>query len=667
MMGRLLYGMLFTVALPALLVLWAWRLEPALTLPAVHYPWIGGALVALGLALMGAGVGALWVHGGGLPMNAFPPSRLVERGIYRYLSQPIYIGFVTACAGISVAVGSRAGLWVVTPLAAAGGAALVLGYERHDLRRRFGALPRPLIRLPSAGPGVPEAWERVSVYLLVFLPWLVAYEAVGHVQPHDVVENFFGFERHWPVLLWTEVVYALTYPFVILAPLAAGTRDVLRRFALAGVVATVVGSLAYVALPLIAPPRLFEGAGLLAELQWLERSEEMNGYAACPSFHVAWAFLAAWVYAQRWPHWGWTAWLTAAAIAASCVTTGMHALVDIPAGLVLFGLAFWVPALWAWLLRATERVANSWREWHWGPARIINHGVYAGLGALVGVAGVGMLAGRENVGAVVVVALGALVGACLWGQLVVGSPLLLRPFGYYGGVLGAAAGVAAAVALGTDLWVIAAALAVMAPWVQLTGRCRCLVQGCCHGAPTGQEWGIRYERPESRVCRIAHLQGVHVHPTPLYSMLGNIAIGIVLGRMWSAGAPLPLIVGLYLVLAGLARFVEESYRGEPQTPIVCGLRLYQWFALLSAGAGAAVMSLRTVSRCASTRSELDGAERSGAHGVGMLVRDGSGLPGVNPAVLAPGVKGPGPDLAAAPGDRSRPAMRRFYGIFLAEK
>jgi prolipoprotein diacylglyceryltransferase len=135
----------------------------------------------------------------------------------------------------------------------------------------------------------------------------------------------------------------------------------------------------------------------------------------------------------------------------------------------------------------------------------------------------------------------------------------------------------------------------MAPWVQLLGRFRCLVQGCCHGAPTEKEWGIRYTRPESRVYRIAHLQGVPVHPTPLYSMLGNVAIGIVVGRLWGAGAPLPLIVGLYLVLAGLARFVEESYRGEPQTPVVGGLRLYQWFALLSVVAGATVMALRTTS------------------------------------------------------------------------
>jgi len=94
---------------------------------------------------------------------------------------------------------------------------------------------------------------------------------------------------------------------------------------------------------------------------------------------------------------------------------------------------------------------------------------------------------------------------------------------------------------------------------------------------------------------IAHLDGVPVHPTPLYSMLGNVVIGIVLGLLWAAGAPLPMIAGLYLVLAGLARFVEEAYRGEPATPIMAGLRLYQWFALLSVVIGAIVMSFHSIS------------------------------------------------------------------------
>jgi hypothetical protein len=43
---------------------------------------------------------------------------------------------------------------------------------------------------------------------------------------------------------------------------------------------------------------------------------------------------------------------------------------------------------------------------------------------------------------------------------------------------------------------------------------------------------------------------------------------------------------MYLILTGLGRFVEEALRGEPQTPIVGGLRLYQWIAILSVVVGA---------------------------------------------------------------------------------
>jgi hypothetical protein len=39
------------------------------------------------------------------------------------------------------------------------------------------------------------------------------------------------------------------------------------------------------------------------------------------------------------------------------------------------------------------------------------------------------------------------------------------------------------------------------------------------------------------------------------------------------------IVGTYLILSSLARFVEEAFRGEPQTPVYSGLKIYQWLAI----------------------------------------------------------------------------------------
>ena len=66
--------------------------------------------------------------------------------------------------------------------------------------------------------------------------------------------------------------------------------------------------------------------------------------------------------------------------------------------------------------------------------------------------------------------------------------------------------------------------------------------------------------------------------------------------MWSLGASEGLIIGVYLILAGLGRFVEEAYRGEPQTPVPWGLRLYQWLSivLLTVGIGVTVIAPTSV-------------------------------------------------------------------------
>ena len=55
--------------------------------------------------------------------------------------------------------------------------------------------------------------------------------------------------------------------------------------------------------------------------------------------------------------------------------------------------------------------------------------------------------------------------------------------------------------------------------------------------------------------------------------------------------PAPFVAGMFLVLNGLARFVEEAYRGETQTPVAQGLRLYQWIALAGVIVGAALTTL----------------------------------------------------------------------------
>jgi prolipoprotein diacylglyceryltransferase len=106
--------------------------------------------------------------------------------------------------------------------------------------------------------------------------------------------------------------------------------------------------------------------------------------------------------------------------------------------------------------------------------------------------------------------------------------------------------------------------------------------------PSGPVIGICYTHPRSRVGRVPGLRGVPVHATPLYSFLWNVLTAVAVGRLYLLQVNAALIGGIYLMLSGLGRFVEEAYRGEPQTPIVGGLRLYQWFAIATILAGAVV-------------------------------------------------------------------------------
>ncbi len=135
---KLLYGALFTVALPILLVVWAIKTHDLVDLPVIHsLPWGIGA-VGLGALLMALGMASLWFVGGGLPMNAFPPPRYVSGGIYGLFSHPIYLGFSLACVGTAIAAGSASGLWLVSTTVILASASLVLGYELPDLQARFG-------------------------------------------------------------------------------------------------------------------------------------------------------------------------------------------------------------------------------------------------------------------------------------------------------------------------------------------------------------------------------------------------------------------------------------------------------------------------------------------------------------------------------------------------
>jgi prolipoprotein diacylglyceryltransferase len=563
-------------------------------------------------------------------MNAFPPPRRVTLGVYAVSSHPIYVGFTAGVAGVAIATRSASGLWLVTPVVALAAASLLWGYELRDLAARFGTnRSRPWVSLPAAGAEAPTLRDRVSVYLTLLLPWGILCETmVLSSVPRDPVETYLPFERSRPVVEASYAFYASAYCVVLALPWVLSCAGALRRFVIRGLVAgALVFPIVWFA-PLAAITDVFVPVSLLGQAVVLERRLDSAG-GALPSFHVIFSGLAAASLGRRFPRARAAWWVWAALVSLACMSVGVDSVLDVAAGAAICWLALRHERAWALLSGASEWLANSWREWRFGAVRIISHAAYGGLSSAVGMAiVVGVLGSRAATPALIAAGAG-LLGAAAWAQWIEGSPALLRPFGFYGGLLGTVLGCLVAPLFGVATWELIAAYALAGPFVQALGRLRCLVQGCCHGAPAPAWLGIAYHHPRSRVVRLSPWAGQPVHPTPLYSILGNGLIALILVRLWSLHVPLTFVAGTYLVLSGLARFVEEAYRGEAQTPIGRGLRLYQWIAASSVVVGAALTTLPTPLLTQPPNPSLAALWAATAIGVTMAIALGVDFPGSN--------------------------------------
>ena len=253
------------------------------------------------------------------------------------------------------------------------------------------------------------------------------------------------------------------------------------------------------------------------------------------------------------------------------------------ASILITFLALNYHSIWVWLQRLSEWVANSRKDLLFlnGNFRIINHSIYTGLSGAIGVA-IGSYILGNNLAVLILVVCG-LVGGAVFAQVMWGNSQLLRPFGYWGTIIGVIIGIALVYLLfNIPLSKIAMAGVLSAPFVQAVGRLRCLTQGCCHGVITNKLLGIRVWQSQSRVVVLSKLKGKYIHITQLYSILFNLLLGFLLWTLWfSHSINSSIIIGLYLILTGIERFTEDAYRGEKQTRIVKGLKEPQWEAIVA--------------------------------------------------------------------------------------
>ncbi|MDR3723693.1 MAG: prolipoprotein diacylglyceryl transferase [Terracidiphilus sp.] len=198
----------------------------------------------------------------------------------------------------------------------------------------------------------------------------------------------------------------------------------------------------------------------------------------------------------------------------------------------------------------------------------------------------------DAVGMVAITVVMGIIGAKLWH--VIDTPIEFREqgwrvlwdsagFAWFGGL---ALGIAALVFQGW--WAKVGAVRILdlaAPSAAVgygIGRIGCFLSGDgCYGLPTSLPWGIAFPNG-------IEPSFVPVHPTPLYELGAGLLIGAWL--WWRGGKPhgTGAIVGQYLVLSGIARFLVEFIRRNPK--VLYGLSNAQLASLGSVVAGVVLIA-----------------------------------------------------------------------------
>lgn len=589
-LGKIIYGCLFVVVLPYLLILWAGATDNLVQIPVPDYPYIGLLNVGIGLYFIFSGMFSLWYYGEGLPMNAYPPDKFVSKGVYSFTSHPIYLGSILVSFGLSIWVKSSSGFWLVSPLFLFMIVAYVLGFEKEKTEKLFGVQTfKPFLSLAEGNSQSTNLKSKLATFILIFIPWLILYEAFVFIgNPMVAISTNTILDEYIPLIDFTIIAYSSVYIFTLLVPFILKTNEQLRNFTIDAWLSMIIVFSIYFCLPFVVEQREFSFSSCWTELIKLERSMD-SAAAAFPSYHVMWALLSAKYYTQILSTLKTAFFFIATLISMSCLTTGNHTILDVLAGLAVYFIIEYRIALWFAAKNKAEKIANTWIEWRYRNVRFIHHGIYAGLASLIGAFLISSFLHDFRFITTMSLTLSAILGAALWAQFIEGSPKLQRPYSFYGSIVGTGFAV---ITLGVytplEASILAGALVMAAPWVQMIGRLRCLVQGCCHGCQTSPKMGIQFHHPMSRVNKISELSGRFLHPTQLYSMIANFITGVFLIRFYFLEMPINFLVGFYFIANGLFRFVEESLRGEAQTPYWLRMRIYQCFALLSIFIGALI-------------------------------------------------------------------------------
>ncbi len=184
---------------------------------------------------------------------------------------------------------------------------------------------------------------------------------------------------------------------------------------------------------------------------------------------------------------------------------------------------------------------------------------------------------------------GGIVGARIYYLIDHFHELLSNPLGelfsgagltWYGGVIGGAvAALGWARHKGQSVWAMCDAFAPGLALAYAIGRIGCHLSGDGdYGKVTTLPWGYSYAKG-----MVPTPPGVLVHPTPLYELAAMLVVFAVLWRLRRRILGDGRLFGLYLILAGIERFLVEFVRRNP--PVALGWTMAQWTSLAAIALG----------------------------------------------------------------------------------
>ena len=225
-------------------------------------------------------------------------------------------------------------------------------------------------------------------------------------------------------------------------------------------------------------------------------------------------------------------------------------------------------------------------------------GFLAGLSVTVKLARKGGLDPEKITNLAVYVALAGLLGAKLlmiafdWPDIQVFSLATLQAAGVFQGGLILAL-VTAFVYIRHNKLPILAVSDAFAPGVALghaIGRLGCFAAGCCWGKECSLPWAVTFKNPDAGALTGVPL-GVPLHPAQLYESVTEALLFSFL--YWRYGKPHSpgQIIGLYLVISSIIRFLIEFERLHEQAlPFGLPLSITQWIAIGLAIVGAIILT-----------------------------------------------------------------------------